>query len=247
MSTANLLILLAVGGLAAAVIFIPSVRQLFRVRGGKVVDAGTTALEKEQDSYNQLVARLPKNRDAVARTKANAVIQQRKLADLQKQLDGLKADYKLAHDQNATEAAMSAIESNFASTKAQIETQTAVATEANSVANEALTALEQTTKALGKFKDQIEADGNKVQLKEALELTAATRNELNDIKTQISGAGQASATIDKELETARAKNDMSKGSAVDQELAAIHEKAASSSARDELRASLGISDKPEGK
>jgi hypothetical protein len=83
MSTANLLILLAVGGLAAAVIFIPSVRQLFRIRGGKVVDAGTTALEKEQDSYNQLVARLPKNRDAVARTKANAVIQQRKLADLQ--------------------------------------------------------------------------------------------------------------------------------------------------------------------
>ena len=245
MSTTNLLIILAVIGVGAAVAFIPSVRQLFRIRGGKIVDAGTTALEKEEDSYKQLVARLPKNRDAVARTKANAVIQERKLTDLQTKLEGLKKEYKLANDQNAPEATKTAIETDFANTKAAIENQATVAAEAKKVATEALTALEQTTKALAKFKDQIEADGNKVQLKEALELTAATRNELNDIKTQISGAGQASATIDRELETARAKNDMSKGSAVDQDRAALQEKAAASAARDELRASLGL-DAPKG-
>ena len=247
MSTTNLLIILAVIGVGAAVAFIPSVRQLFRIRGGKVVDAGTSALEKEEDSYKQLVARLPKNRDAVARTKANAVIQERKLTDLQTKLEGLKKEYKLANDQNAPEATKTAIETDFANTKSAIENQTVVAAEAKKVATEALTALEQTTAALSKFKDQIEADGNKVQLKEALELTAATRNELNDIKTQISGAGQASATIDRELETARAKNDMSKGSAVDQDRAALQEKAAASAARDELRASLGIDPKGDSK
>jgi hypothetical protein len=246
MSALLTIALIIAAAIAAGAIFSPKFRQMLRIRGGKAVDASTTALEKQQDSYDQLVARLPKNRAAVAQTKANAVIQQRKLTDLQTKLDGLKKEYKLANDQQANATTTTAIETDFAETKAAIEAQTAVATEAGNIANEALNALEQTTKALGKFKDQIERDGNKVQLKEALELTAATRNELNDIKTQISGAGQASATIDKELETARAANDMSKGSAVDQDRAALQEKAAASSARDELRASLGL-DKPETK
>ena len=140
MSTTNLLIILAVIGVGAAVAFIPSVRQLFRIRGGKVVDAGTSALEKEEDSYKQLVARLPKNRDAVARTKANAVIQERKLTDLQTKLEGLKKEYKLANDQNAPEATKTAIETDFANTKAAIENQATVAAEAKKVATEALTA-----------------------------------------------------------------------------------------------------------
>ncbi len=60
------------------------------------------------------------------------------------------------------------------------------------------------------------------------------------MKTEISAAGSASAEIDKELEIARAKNDMSKGSTTDQARAELAEKAAASSAGDRLRAKLAM-------
>ena len=100
--------------------------------------------------------------------------------------------------------------------------------------------LEETTKALGKFKSRIEQDANKVDLKASLEMAAAARQELKDIQTEISGAGQASAEIDRALEEARAKNDMSKGSTTDQAREKLAEQVAAAAGRDRLRAKLGM-------
>ncbi|MDQ5937072.1 MAG: hypothetical protein QG574_4431, partial [Cyanobacteriota bacterium erpe_2018_sw_21hr_WHONDRS-SW48-000092_B_bin.40] len=58
MSTLSIVIILAVAGVIAGAIFSPKFRQLLRIRGGKAVDAGTTALEKEQDQYKLLVGRI---------------------------------------------------------------------------------------------------------------------------------------------------------------------------------------------
>ena len=96
MSTLSIVILLAVAGVIAGAIFSPKFRQLLRIRGGKAVDAGTTALEKEQDQYKQLVAKIPAQRDSVARTKAGAVIAQKKLGTLTEKLAGIEAEYKQA-------------------------------------------------------------------------------------------------------------------------------------------------------
>ena len=214
MDPITLIIGLVIVGVVAGAIFSPKFRQLLRIRGGKAVDAGSSALEKQEDQYNQLVAKLPKQRESVAKTKANATIAQKRLGELQTKLGEIEGEFKLAEAQKAPDDVT------------------------NAIADEALKALEETTKALAKFKDRIAADANKVELTKALETAASARQELADIKTQISGAGQASAEIDRALEEARAKNDMSTGSTTDQAREKLKEQAAASSAKDRLRAKL---------
>jgi len=240
MSTLSIVILLAVAGVIAGAIFSPKFRQLLRIRGGKAVDAGTTALEKEQDQYKLLVGRIPAQRDSVARTKAGAVIAQKKLGTLTAKLASIEAEYKQADAAKAPADVVAAIEADYTATEAAIEEQKKIASEAAAVADEALKALEETTKALGKFKSRIEQDANKVDLKASLEMAAAARQELKDIQTEISGAGQASAEIDRALEEARAKNDMSKGSTTDQAREKLAEQVAANAGRDRLRAKLGM-------
>ena len=213
--TITTLIILAVAAVAAGAIFSPKFRQLLRIRGGKAVDAGSTALEKEKDQYNQLVAKLPKQRDSVAKTKANATLAQKRLNELETKLGEIEGEFKLAESQKAADDVTNAIADDYAATEAAIATQKAVATEAASIADEAL---------------------------KALETAATARQELADIKTQISGAGQASAEIDRALEEARAKNDMSKGSTTDQAREKLKEQAAAASAKDRLRAKIGGAD-----
>ncbi len=240
MSTLSIVILLAVAAIAAGAIFSPKFRQLLRIRGGKAVDAGTTALEKEQDQYKVLVAKIPAQRTSVATTKAGAVIAQKKLAALTTKLGAIETEFKQADAQKAPANVVAAIEADYAATEQAIEAQKVIATEAAQIADEALQALEATTKALSKFQSRIEQDANKVELKKSLEMAAAARQELKDIQTEISGAGQASAEIDKELEIARAKNDMSKGSSTDQAREQLAEQAAASAAGARLRAKLGM-------
>ncbi len=251
MSTLSIVILLAVAGVIAGAIFSPKFRQLLRIRGGKAVDAGTTALEKEQDQYKMLVAKIPAQRTSVATTKAGAVIAQKKLAALTTKLGAIETEFKAADAQKAPATVVAAIEADYAATEQAIEAQKVIATEAAQIADEALQALEATTKALSKFQSRIEQDANKVELKKSLEMAAAARQELKDIQTEISGAGQASAEIDKELEIARAKNDMSKGSSTDQAREQLAEQAAASAAGARLRAKLGMgaasSETPAGK
>ena len=240
MSTLSIVILLVVAGIVTGAIFSPKFRQLLRIRGGKAVDAGTTALEKEQDQYKVLVAKIPAQRTSVATTKAGAVIAQKKLTTLTSKLSDIEAEFKQADAVQAPADVVAAIEADYAATEQAIEAQKVIASEAAQIADEALQALEATTKALSKFESRIEQDSNKVELKKSLESDAADRQELKDIQTEISGAGQSSSEIDKERESARAKNDMSKGSSTDQARQELAEKAAASAAGARLRAKLGM-------
>ena len=239
MSTLTIVLIIA-AAIAAGAIFSPKFRQLLRIRGGKAIDAGTTALEKQQDQYQVLVAKIPAQRTSVATTKAGAVIAQKKLATLTGKLATLETEFKAADAQKAPADVVAAIEAEYGETEQAIEAQKVIAAEAAQIADEALQALEATTKALSKFQSRIEQDANKVELKKSLEMAAAARQELKDIQTEISGAGQASAEIDKELEIARAKNDMSKGSSTDQARQELADKAAASAAGARLRAKLNM-------
>jgi hypothetical protein len=238
MSTLTIVLIIA-AAIAAGAIFSPKFRQLLRIRGGKAIDAGTTALEKQQDQYQVLVAKIPAQRTSVATTKAGAVIAQKKLATLTGKLATLETEFKAADAQKAPADVVAAIEAEYGETEQAIEAQKVIAAEAAQIADEALQALEATTKALSKFQSRIEQDANKVELKKSLEMAAAARQELKDIQTEISGAGQASAEIDKELEIARAKNDMSKGSSTDQARQELADKAAASAAGARLRSTGG--------
>jgi hypothetical protein len=242
MSTIAILAIIAAVAVAAGLVFSPKFRQLFRIRVGGAVDQGTSALEKEKDQYNLLVAKIPAQRNSVARTKAGAVMAQKKLAQLTEKLAGIEAEYKQADAVKADASVLEAIEADFAATEAAIEEQKKIAAESANIADEALKALEETSKALGKFKSRIDQDANKVDLRDSLEMAARARQELKDIQSEISGAGQASSEIDRALEEARAKNDMSKGSTTDQAREKLAEQVTNNAARERLRSKLGMGD-----
>jgi hypothetical protein len=114
MSTLSIVILLVVAGIVTGAIFSPKFRQLLRIRGGKAVDAGTTALEKEQDQYKVLVAKIPAQRTSVATTKAGAVIAQKKLTTLTSKLSDIEAEFKQADAVQAPADVVAAIEADYA-------------------------------------------------------------------------------------------------------------------------------------
>ena len=109
MSTLTIVLIIA-AAIAAGAIFSPKFRQLLRIRGGKAIDAGTTALEKQQDQYKMLVAKIPAQRTSVATTKAGAVIAQKKLATLTAKLTTLETEFKAADAQKAPADVVAAIE-----------------------------------------------------------------------------------------------------------------------------------------
>jgi translation initiation factor IF-2 len=243
MDPITLLIVIVVGAFAAGMIFSKNFRdrvlQTLRIKSNSALDNATTALEREKDEYDQLVAKLPAQRAAVQKVMGNARIAQKDLDAKVADVARLEREYKEAKSLGASDAALDELATKYSEAEAAVEEQKKIVTEANAAADEARNALDATTKALGKFAARIEADGRKVELTEALKVSAEARQQAKDIASSLSKAGEASRQIDKELEEARAANELAKGTATEQELEQLREKAAAKSAREKLEGKLG--------
>ncbi len=154
-------------------------------------------------------------------------------------MEATKQKYATAKQLGASEAALDSLGADFTAATQAVVAQKAVVEAAVAASTEARNALEATIKAIQKFGDQVESDQNKAELTAALKTTADARQATQDINNQISQAGAAHHEVDRQLEEARAANELSKGSATDIELADLEEKAAAKSGRDALEASLG--------
>jgi uncharacterized coiled-coil protein SlyX len=242
MDPITLVIAIALGAFALGMIasknFRDRVLQTLRIKSNQALDKATTAHERQKDEYDQLVAKLPVQRAAVQKVMGNARIAQKDLDAKKADMARLEREYKEAKGLGASEAALDELATKFAAAETAVEEQNKVVTEANAAAAEARSALEATTKALGKFASRIEADGRKVELTEALKVSAEARQQARDISSSLTKAGEASRQIDKELEEARAANDLAKGTATEQELEQLREKAAAKSARERLEGKL---------
>lgn len=235
-------ILIVVGAFVAGMVFSKNFRdrvlQTLRIKSNAALDKATTALERERDEYDQLVAKLPGQRAAVQKVMGNARIAQKDLDAKVADVARLEREYKEAKGLGASDAALDELATKFAAAEAAVEEQKKVVAEANAAAEEARNALDATVKALGKFAARIEADSRKVELTEALNVAAQARQQARDIASSLSKAGEASRQIDRELEEARAANELAKGTATEQELEALREKAAAKSAREKLEGKL---------
>jgi hypothetical protein len=243
MDPITLAILIAVGLFAAGMIFSSNFRNkvltTLRIKSNAALDAATTPLEREKDEYNQLMAKLPAQRAAVQKVMANSNIAKKDLDAATAAVAQAEKDYKEAKGLGASEDALNELAAKYDAAGATVEEQKKVVTEAGAAADEARNALDATTKALAKFSARIEADGRKTELASALKVSADARQQARDINSQLSKAGEASRQIDKQLEEARAANDLAKGSQTEQELQALREKAAANAARAKLDAKLG--------
>jgi hypothetical protein len=234
----EILIGIAVVGIGGGLIFSPKFRQMLRIRTGKAVDAATTAIEKEQDEYDQLVAKLPAQRTAVAKVIAAAGLAAADMRRLQDESTRVKSEYQQAKLLGASEAALDDLGTQYQHTLDAIQSKKEECTIANQAANEARETLDQTVAALKRFAAKVESDKGKAELTKALEVAADARQKAGDINSALSRAGQQSRVVDEQLEQARAANELSKGSQTEQELANLREKAAGQSGRAKLDAML---------
>src|SRR5262249_4496335 len=147
--------------------------------------------------------------------------------------------YKDAKGLGASEAALNELATKFAETEAAVEEQKKIVTESNSAADEARNALDATTKALSKFAARIAGDERKTAPAAAPRVSGEARQQAKDIASALSAAGAASRQIDKDLEEARAANELSKGTQTEQELERLREQSAAKAAREKLEGKLG--------
>jgi len=239
MDPITLLIIIAVLGIGAGLVFSPKFRQLLRIKSGKAIDSATTALDKEKDEYNELMKKLPGQRAAVQKVMGNASMAKKDLDRAKDAVTTTEREYKEAKGLGASEAALDELANKFAAAEAAAEDQKKIVAEAQSAEAEARSALDATTKALSKFAARIEGDERKTELAAALRVSGEARQQARDIQSSLSTAGAASRQIDKELEEARAGNELAKGTQTEQELDALREKAAAKAAREKLEGRLG--------
>jgi len=232
----GIIVLAVLTGIGAVIS--PKFRQLIRIRGGKAVDSATSAIEKEQDAFEQLKKKMPAQREMVTKVMAAANMAKSELDRRNVALESVKARFAQARKLGASDNALNELGAQFTSAKTAVDEQQKVLTEAQATADEARHSLDQTIAAMQKFGQKVETDKSKAELAAALRVTAEARQSAADITSALSAAGSASKEVDRQLEEARAANQLSKGTSTDQELSQLDEKAAAASGRAELEALL---------
>ena len=244
MSIETILLILLVG--AVALYFgHKGFQQLVRIRTGKAIKAGSTAVEREEDEYKRLLGLLPTQEEAVTSVMADSRIAEKDLKAAKDAEGVAEKAYYDAEDLKASEGTLDTLATAWEDAKKHTADMAAVATEAKQAQDEAREALDETTKALKKFEQQLVRDKAKEKLTKALNVSADARKHAADMQKQIGAAAEASREVDHDLEQARARNELTKGSAADRELKELRERSAAKSAREQLKAKRAGTAQPE--
>ena len=231
--------IVVLGVIGAAFAFSPKLRQAFRINSDKAADSLTTANERQEDEYKQLVAKLPAQRAAVSRVMAQSSQADNDLTAAEAEVAKVQQEYVNAKAANAPDSVLDTLATNWETAKADADGKRQIASELNDAEEEAISALEETTTALKRFGSQVEQGRAKAELAKALDVAAEARENSRNMKDSISRAGSAAREIDRALEEARARNELSKGSRSDRELEEYRRQSATKSARDALDALTG--------
>lgn len=214
-------------------------RQAARIKGNQAVDSMTTAVERQEDDYKQLLAKLPDQRRAVSRVMGNSEKADRDLTAAEKKVADLQGEYADAKASNAPSSVLDTLAEQWQAAKDDVDVKREIAELADQAEQEARAALDATTKALQKFKTQVQQGKAKAELTKALEVSAEASEQSKAMRENIGRASKATQEIDAALDEARARNELTKGTKEEQELADYREKKAAKDARGALDALVG--------
>ena len=219
-------------------IFSPAFRQLLRIRSSAAVKNGSTAVEKEKDIINQLMAKLPAQRSAVASVMANVDAAQRAYDNKKKEADQLFAKYQQYKGMNASADVLTQTSTQWQAAKNALPTLEQVLAEAHKNADEAQKALNSTIEALKKEQSNIQSDEAKAQLAAAIRQNAQVQQQLADLKNGLGAMADARKEVDADLDKARAEGKLAQGTDADREMAELDEKAAAQTAQSSIEAEI---------
>lgn len=235
MTGTTIVIVLAVLGVVLFFAW-PAFRQLLRIRGGEVVAKGTTPVERNKDRYKQLKALLPTQRESVAQCMATVDDITKDLSEAEAAVLTIQGEYKTAKELNASELALDTLGKQFDAAEAKVTKVKARLAEATNASKEAQGALDSTVESLQAFADKIEDSELAANLTDAINTSAAAKQQAKDMNDKLSEAAEDFDQVDHDLNVARNKAKLADGTAGERELKDIKTKAAAKSGRSKLDA-----------
>lgn len=236
--TSTIIIVLAVLGVVLFFAW-PAFRQMLRIRGNAAVSKGTTAVERNKDRYKQLKGLLPAQRESVAQCMATVDDITKDLGQAEAAVVAVQDQYKTAKEMNASEAALDKLGKDFEAAEGKVTKVKGRLAEAKSASDEAQAALDSTIESLQAFADKVEDSELAAHLTQAINTSAAAKQQAKDINDKLSEAAEDFDAVDHDLNVARNKAKLADGTAADRELKDIKTKAAAKSGRSKLDAITG--------
>lgn len=209
--------LVVLGAIAFA--FRDKIASLLRIGADKGYNSATSEADREKDKMNQAVSAETKAYNAakaqlVAATSevqtvlGQANTQKRKLQDADAALTKAKQDVKDAQGLNITGDALNQYLDAVTAAKTAYEAQVKRAQAAATAAAGAQKRLEDATKAVQKFADQIAQDKSDTSLASALNLTTNIARTTADLNSTLSASAEAHNAVQEALDRAQAGADM---------------------------------------
>jgi DNA-directed RNA polymerase alpha subunit len=214
-------------------------REMITIKLGGLFKGSTTPAQKARLKYDQAKAKLPEIRIRVTKTMAQAQMAKRDVEARAADIEKLKAELKRANSVGANADVLSGIGKDYAKSKAALEGAQGRYTESAQASKEAQDSLQEIC-------DQLEEAGAKIEGMEAdhelaavLQENAKFRQESADMHSSLSDLGASMRDGKRELEEARAANQLSQGSSTDLERAKIARDSSAADGLAELQALIG--------
>jgi len=230
------LIALAIfGGLYA---FVPSFRELVRIRGGAAIKKGSTPVERNRKRLQDIIDGLPAQRALVASVMSAADAAERAAKDNITNTATALRKYQTGKRMGGTPEALAKLSGDWKALKDNQPELERLWQEAETNAEDAQKDLERMLSDIAKEEANVKSDEAKSALAAAKRQSASFRTKINDMKRGIGEMAADRAAVQKDLDDARNLDELSRGSKVDREIQDIEERAAADDATSEIEAEL---------
>jgi len=216
---------------------VKSAEQSARINAEEALKHTTTAVQREKDAVKQLAAKLPAQRERVAKIQSVVDATQRSLTEATQKRDGLKSKYETMKGR-VSDAALNAISEEYSQAKKDVTTLEGTLAEAKTNSDDAERELGDIERDLKKAEGNIKTDEGRAELAAMLRETAALRTEVDATKSTLSAIGESRSEIESDLDVARHQNENSKGSKTDREIADAQRQIDADAARKEIEGDL---------
>jgi len=238
-------IILGILGLVAggALAYKPS-REYLQINVGGFFKGATSPAQKARLKYDNAKKDIPAIRAKVVKTMGARAM---RVKDVQAQaaiIEKLKKELAQAQKIGANPEVLLGIGKDFAKAKAALTAAQARAEAATAAAKEAQDSLQEIVDQLEDTGAQIEGMEADHELAEVIKFNAGIRQQSNDMHSKLSELGEAMRAGQRELEEARAADELSKGKTSDVERAKIARDSAAADGLAELQAMLNPAAKP---
>jgi len=215
----------------------PKFRATLQIWNTKANNSATTAVERQKNDYEHLVADVNKQLGNVASAKAGAVQAEQDVTASKADLEKLESQYATFGAKLSPEA-KTELAGKIAKAETRVTTTTQMSVAAHTASDMALKALDNARNQLKDAADTIQSNEQKAQVTAVLNSAAKVSEELSGINSKLGKFNEANRQVDHDFLAAQERMKMSQGTSTDQELANMEKQSAADAVMARLDAKL---------